>query len=437
MNTSVVILAAGAGTRIKSKTPKVLHTISGYPLLYHIIKQAQTISNDINIVLYHDNKMIKDEISKHFTNLKFHIQDHQNFPGTGGAIKNINFQNEKVLVLCGDMPLVQKEDLEMFLGHEEDAVMSVFKTPNPKGYGRVLMDESDHVLKIVEEKDANEDEKLVQSVNAGVYLFDKACITKLLPKLKNDNAQKEYYITDLISLANENGLKVKAIYVNEERFMGINTKAQLATAETLMQRCIKENLMNEGVLMRLPETIYIDARAKISGECVIENGVSILGESVIENSIIKTNSVVEDSVIKNSDIGPMARIRPQSEILDTHIGNFVEVKKSTLKGVKAGHLSYLGDAEIDEGTNVGCGTITCNYDGVSKHKTIIGKNVFIGSDTQLVAPVSVEDNVLIAAGTTVTKNLNSGVLAINRAPLKQVDGYYERHFGKKDETSEK
>jgi bifunctional UDP-N-acetylglucosamine pyrophosphorylase/glucosamine-1-phosphate N-acetyltransferase len=183
--------------------------------------------------------------------------------------------------------------------------------------------------------------------------------------------------------------------------------------------------------MRLPDTIYIEEGVEISGESILENGVSVLGNSKIINAHIKTNSVIEDAIIQNSDVGPMARIRPLSELYETHIGNFVETKKAILKGVKAGHLSYLGDCTIDEGTNIGCGTITCNYDGVKKHQTIIGKNVFIGSDTQLVAPVKIEDDVIIAAGSTITKNIAQGSLAITRAPLKVIAGYFYKLFGEK------
>lgn len=188
--------------------------------------------------------------------------------------------------------------------------------------------------------------------------------------------------------------------------------------------------MEQGVLMRLSESIYIEADVSIEGESVLENGVSLLKGTSLFNAHIKANSVIENSTIKNSSIGPLARIRPLCLIEDSHIGNFVEIKKSTLKGVKAGHLSYLGDAVIDEGTNIGCGTITCNYDGKGKYQTIIGKNVFVGSDTQLVAPVSIADDVIIASGTTVTKNIPKGALAINRAPLKIVEGFFYKFFGK-------
>ena len=196
-----------------------------------------------------------------------------------------------------------------------------------------------------------------------------------------------------------------------------------------MQTRIRAYWMSEGVIMRLPSTIYIDSRATFEGECIIENGVSIIGNCDIKNSHIKASSVVENSKLSNSDIGPMARIRPDSDITDTHIGNFVEIKKSTLNGVKAGHLSYIGDASVDEGTNIGAGTITCNYDGKSKYKTIIGKNVFIGSDSQLVAPITIPDDVMIAAGTTVTKDPSSGDLVLSRTPQKSIASFFYKFFG--------
>ncbi len=214
--------------------------------------------------------------------------------------------------------------------------------------------------------------------------------------------------------------------------MGVNSKYQLAKAEELMQQKIKKAFMEAGVIMKLPETIYIESDVIIEGESIIENGVSLLKGSRIINSHIKTNSVIEDSIVENSQVGPMARIRPKSILKESKIGNFVEIKKSTLQGVKAGHLSYLGDSLIDEGTNIGCGTITCNYDGKAKYQTIIGKNVFVGSDTQLVAPVIIEDDVIIASGTTVTKNIKKGSLAINRAPLKVVESFFYKFFGKEE-----
>ena len=426
MNISIAIMAAGLGTRMKSTIPKVLHEISGFEMLYHIIKEAQKISDDIHVILYHQAPLVEAKMRQYFSNIHFVIQDHKNFPGTGGAIRGLKPLYERLLVLSGDMPLLEASDMEKFTHFDADIVMSTFTCKEPFGYGRVLMDAEFSVKKIVEEKDANEEEKAVKTVNAGVYCFKTSFLENNLTKLTNANAQNEYYITDLIPLSKS----VKALLVDESTFMGVNSKYHLSLAENLMQQRIKRRFIEQGVLMRLSESIYIEADVCIEGESVIENGVSLLKGTRLFNALIKANSVIENSTIKNSSIGPLARIRPLCLIEDSHIGNFVEIKKSTLKGVKAGHLSYLGDAVIDEGTNIGCGTITCNYDGKGKYQTIIGKNVFVGSDTQLVAPVSIADDVIIASGTTVTKNIPKGALAINRAPLKIVEGFFYKFFGK-------
>jgi len=287
------------------------------------------------------------------------------------------------------------------------------------------------VEKVVEDKDATAEEKKVTRVNAGVYLFDRSFLNEFLPKLSCDNAQGEYYITELIELAIKAGKKVAFVDVDEEAFMGVNSKKELSIAETVMQRRIRDFWMQEGVIMHLPETIYIDTRVRFEGECEIESGCVIKGNTVIRNSTVYAHSVIEDAVIEDSTVGPMARIRPQTVLNDTHIGNFVEIKKSTLNGVKAGHLSYLGDATIDRGTNIGAGTITCNYDGINKYQTVIGKNVFIGSDSQLVAPVTLEDNTMVAAGTTVTDNVPTQALAISRTAQRNVAGFFHRFFHKK------
>jgi len=428
MKLSIAIMAAGLGTRMKSSIPKVLHEISGFEMLYHIIKEAQSISDDVHVILYHQADLVKEKMNRYFSNIHYHLQDHAHFPGTGGAIRDINARHKHLLVLSGDMPLVEAKDMQNFTHFDADIVMSAFTCKEPFGYGRVIMDTHYSVLRIVEEKDANDEEKKIHSVNAGVYLFKTSFLKENLCKLTNHNAQKEYYITDLIPLAHD----VKALFVDEKTFMGVNSKYHLSLAEELMQERIKRRFMEAGVTMRLPQSIYINADVIIEGESILENGVTLLKGSKISHSHIKSHTIIEKSNVIHSSIGPMARIRPDSHIEDSHIGNFVEIKKSTLKGVKAGHLSYLGDASIDEGTNIGCGTITCNYDGKGKYKTIIGKNVFVGSDTQLVAPVSIADDVIIASGTTVTKDIPKGALAINRAPLKIVEGFFYKFFGKKD-----
>ena len=428
-NKSIIILAAGAGTRMKSEKPKVLHEISGKAMLYYSIKEALKLSDDITVVLYHQAQRVQNEMEKYFENINYVIQDHANYPGTGGAVMGITPKYEQTLVLNGDMPLIQSEELKKF-DIDATIVMSVLELDSADGYGRVIV-ENGNVKKIVEQKDASEVELAVTTANAGIYQFETKFLLENLPKLSNANAQKEYYITDLIEMAINEGKTLKPLAVNEENFKGVNSKVELADAEVIHQNRIKKEFLKAGVIMRLPDTIYIQEGVEIEGESILENGVTLLGNTKIVNSHIKTNTVIEDSVLIDSDAGPMARIRPGSELNSTHIGNFVETKKAKLNGVKAGHLTYLGDCEIDEGTNIGCGTITCNYDGVSKYKTIIGKNVFVGSDTQLIAPVTLEDNTMIGAGSTVTQDVKSGQLYTTRAKKRAVEGYFYKHFENK------
>jgi bifunctional UDP-N-acetylglucosamine pyrophosphorylase/glucosamine-1-phosphate N-acetyltransferase len=427
---SIVILAAGKGSRMKSPKAKVLHTICGKEMLYYIIKTSRKISDDVTVVVAHQKESVVKLMSSYFNDINFVTQDAENFPGTGGAMKNISVKNEKVLVLNGDMPLVTAASLEGFLESKSDIVMSIFDLQNPDGYGRVIIKDG-HVEKIVEQKDASLAELNVTTVNAGIYAFSKQILERYIPKLSNNNAQKEYYLTDVISMARADGLNITPLLVDEERFKGVNSKKDLSDAEVIMQERIKTSHMESGVIMQLPSTIYIEEGVTFEGECIVENGCRITGNSKVINSHIKAHSVIEDSIVKNSDVGPLAHLRPASNLEDTHVGNFVEVKKSTLKGVKAGHLSYIGDATVDEGTNIGAGVITCNYDGIKKYETIIGKNVFVGSDSQLVAPVIIEDNVMIAAGTTVTSGrVESGALAISRTKLRTIENFYHKFFKK-------
>lgn len=428
---SIVILAAGKGSRMKSTKAKVLHNISGKPMLYHIIKASLELSDDVSVVVAHQKEAVIEQMSKEFDSITYVTQDADNFPGTGGAMMGVKPKNAKVLVLNGDMPLITSAALHGFLDSNADIIMSIFDLQDPSGYGRVIIDENNQVQYIVEQKDANALELKTSTVNAGIYAFSKTLLEKYIPLLSNDNAQKEYYLTDLIAMAKKDNLSISPLLVDEEHFKGVNSKKDLADSEEIMQDRIKTKWMQAGVTMELPSTIFIESSVEFEGESTIENGCRITGSSRIIESHIKAGSIIEDSIVKNSDVGPLAHLRPASDIEDTHIGNFVEVKKSTLKGVKAGHLSYLGDAEIDEGTNIGAGTITCNYDGINKYKTIIGKNVFIGSDSQLVAPVTIEDDVMIAAGTTVTSStVERGSLAISRTKLRLVKDFYYKFFKK-------
>ena len=429
---SVIVLAAGLGTRMKSQKAKVLFELCGEPMIIHILKKAYEISNDVSVILHYQFDEVKSAVLAHFPNAKIYKQDHERFPGTAGGLKEVEIRGAKTLIICGDMPLVKSAELRKLCEGDAEVNLSVFSARDPFGYGRVIT-RGGEILKIVEQKDASEEEKAVKDANAGCYCFKSEALKQILPQIKPDNAQKEYYLTDAIKIAKDMGLKCAAVWVDEQSFMGVNDKLALSIAENLMQNEIKENLMKQGVLMRLPQSIYIDDRAKFIGECELQENVSIIGPCVIESSLIKSGCVIEDSIVKNSDIGPMAHLRPKCEVIGTHIGNFVELKNAKVNKIKAGHLSYLGDCEIDEGSNIGCGTITCNYDGKKKYKTIIGKNVFIGSDTQLVAPVRVADDVIIAAGTTVTSDVPSGALAISRTKQTNKDGFFHKFFRSEDE----
>jgi len=432
---SVVILAAGKGTRMKSTKAKVLHEICDEPMLYYSIKESLEISNDVTVITGHQNEQVQEFINNKFSNITIVEQDLKNFPGTGGALKNINPKYEKVVVLNGDMPLVSAQTIKSFENSEATIVMSIIDMKNPDGYGRVITNEHGHVQKIVEQKDANEQEKTVTTVNAGVYSFRTSFLVENIAKLSNDNAQKEYYLTDLIGMAKERNLSIDAITVEKDEFMGVNSKKDLSEAQEVMLERIRQSWMKSGVTMNLAHTIYIGTHVEFENECEVQSNVWISGKTKISSSLIKSGTVIEDATIIESTVGPMARIRPLSKLNGCGIGNFTEIKKSKLNGVKAGHLSYIGDAEIDEGTNIGAGTITCNYDGKKKYKTIIGKNVFVGSDTQLVAPVTIEDDVMIAAGSTITSGtIKKGSLAISRTPMRQVSGFFYKFFGVKNDS---
>ncbi|EAH7654629.1 bifunctional UDP-N-acetylglucosamine diphosphorylase/glucosamine-1-phosphate N-acetyltransferase GlmU [Campylobacter jejuni] len=429
MKTSILILAAGLGTRMKSEKPKVLQELCQKSMILHILEKAFAISEDVSVVLSHQKERVEKEILEHFPKTQILEQDLINFPGTAGALKGFTPKNEKVLILCGDMPLVEKTSLEALLQSEGELSLAVFNARDAKSYGRVII-KDDQVEKIVEFKDANEEERKVSVCNAGVYVIESKLLAQILPLIDNHNAAKEYYLTDSIFLAKKQDASIKAVFVDEDEFMGINDKFELNIAQNLMQEKIKKHWMKQGVIFHLPQSTYIGMDVEFVGECEVYENVRIEGKSKIINSIIKSSSVIENSIVENSDVGPLAHLRPKCELKDTHIGNFVECKNAKLNGVKAGHLSYLGDCEIESGTNIGCGTITCNYDGVKKHKTIIGKNVFVGSDTQFIAPVKIEDDVIIAAGSSVDCNVESGVLFINRAEKKLIKDYFYKKFQK-------
>lgn len=430
-DTSIIILAAGFGTRMKSSKAKVLHELCGIPMIVHILKSAYEVSDDVAVVLSHQLEEISAVIKKLYPKTKIYRQDITNYPGTAGALRDIEFSGKKTLVICGDMPLITAKEISSLAKEDGDIALSVFKAKEPSNYGRVVMSGS-AIKKIVEQKDASDEERKIELVNGGCYAFKTDVLKRLLPLISNNNNQKEYYLTDTIELATKNGLVCKAVIVDELNFMGINDKFSLSVAEEILGNRIKKELMLNGVKFRLPATTYIDARAKFSGECVVEENVTIIGKCELDNVTIKSGTIIENSKISNSKIGPLAHIRPNCDIKNSAIGNFVELKNAKLNGVKAGHLSYLGDCFIDEGTNVGCGVITCNYDGKAKYQTKVGKNVFIGSDSQLIAPVTVEDDVIIAAGSTITSDITKGSLAISRVKQTNKEGFFYKFFKAKE-----
>lgn len=406
-----------------SSTPKVLQKIANKTMLERIIKVALDLSDDVSVVLYNKADEIENFIKMRFENIKIFTQDFKNYPGTAGALMACEFNKKRTLVLNGDMPLVQSKDLEGFLSIKNGLGLCVLDLDNPSGYGRVII-KNGSVVGVVEEKDATKEQKKISYVNAGVYSFDSQFLRSFLPKLTNNNAQKEYYITDLIALASD----ISPIFGDKNSFLGVNSKLELALAEEILHKRIRQKHMTNGVRLIAPQTTIIDDDVVFEGECEVGANCVVEGKTLIKNSTLKSHCVVESAMIFDSTIGPFARIRPSSIIERTHIGNFVEVKKSHLVGVKAGHLSYLGDAYIDDGTNIGAGTITCNYDGKQKHKTTIGKNVFVGSNTEIVAPVVIEDEAIIGAGTTITNNVPKGSLAISRVVQTNVANFFKKFF---------
>jgi len=446
MSLSVVILAAGKGTRMKSSTPKVLHKLANKPLVEHVYDTAKELGAEEVVVIYgHGGEQVM-ETCKHF-DAKWVEQKEQ--LGTGHAVMqafdSINLNNN-VLVLYGDVPLTKKETLEDLLDGSEGKVglLSV-NLENPFGYGRILRNADNEVTGIVEQKDASEEQQKIQEVNTGILSCNGETLKQLLNNIDNKNSQGEYYLTDIFELAQKDNIQIKTAQPKASyEVEGVNNRLQLGTLERIFQRNIANELMTNGVALADPARIdirgnanisndvYIDINAVIEGDVKIGTGTNIgpncviINSTIGENVNIKANCVLENAVVeKNCEVGPYARLRPETHLSkNAKIGNFVEIKKANIgEGSKVNHLSYVGDTEMGKNVNVGAGTITCNYDGANKHKTIIGDNVFVGSDSQLVAPVNIADGVTIGAGATVTKDVAEDMLVISRSPQKTISGW--------------
>jgi len=446
MPLSVVILAAGKGTRMKSSIPKVLHKLANKPLVEHVYDTAKDLGAEEVIVIYgHGGDQVK-ESCKHF-DAKWVEQKEQ--LGTGHAVMqafdSVNLNNN-VLVLYGDVPLTKKETLEDLLDDSEGKVglLSV-NLDNPFGYGRILRNDKNQVTGIVEQKDASDEQQKIQEVNTGILSCNGETLKRLLNNIDNKNSQGEYYLTDIFELAEKDNIEIKTAQPESSyEVEGVNNRLQLGTLERIYQRNIANELMTNGVALADPARIdirgkaeisndvYIDINAVIEGNVTIGSGTNIGPNCVIINSIIgenvniKANCVIENAVVENNcEIGPFARLRPETHLSkNAKVGNFVEIKKTNIgEGSKVNHLSYVGDTDMGKNVNVGAGTITCNYDGANKHRTVIGDNVFVGSDTQLVAPVNISNGVTIGAGATVTKDVAEDMLVISRSPQKTISGW--------------
>ncbi len=444
---SIVILAAGKGTRMRSSLPKVLQPLAGKPLLAHVIDTAKRVgAAEICVVYGHGGEHVQSAFPD--DQLGWALQEPQ--LGTGHAVQQAMPQvaeGNTVVIVYGDVPLVTPETVRQLAAAAAGGKLGLLTVDaeNPQGYGRIIRDTAGNVLRIVEEKDATDEQLRVAEVNTGLLACSADKLNPWLDALKADNTQEEYYLTDVIAAAVADGVAVEAVKASSEtEVMGINDKIQLAQAERALQLRLVRELMKAGATVVDParvdirgsvmvgSDVFIDVNAVFEGKVelgdnvVLGPNVSIKNTKIAAGTHIHANSVLEDAMVgANADIGPFARLRPNANILDgARVGNFVEIKNTTLGlGSKANHLTYLGDAEIGAGVNVGCGTITCNYDGANKHKTVIGDNAFIGSGVELVAPVTVGEGATIGAGSTIGGNAPAGELTLERAKTRTISGW--------------
>lgn len=439
MSLGVVILAAGQGTRMKSSLPKVLHRLANKPLLGHVIDCARELQPDRIVVVYgHGGEQVRSAFAD-ADDLQWAEQSQQ--LGTGHAVQQAlpHLQGvEKVLVLYGDVPLTRTDTLSDLVNQTADGFGLLTVTlDDPSGYGRIERGPNGEVLRIVEQKDANADQLAIQEINTGIMLIPASRLQSWLEALGNDNAQGEFYLTDVLAMAVDEGFVVQVAQPDDPmEAEGVNNKRQLAALERAYQQRVTNSLMDAGVTLRDParfdlrgslthgQDCVIDVNVVVEGDVTLGNNVSVGANTVLRNVVIGDNvNILENCVLEDakvgadSNIGPFARLRPGAELVGgAHIGNFVEIKKSVVgQGSKVNHLSYVGDSDIGAGVNIGAGTITCNYDGVNKHKTVIGNNAFIGSNTALVAPVSVGDGATIGAGSTISKDAPEDSLTLTRA----------------------
>ncbi|EOD78145.1 N-acetylglucosamine-1-phosphate uridyltransferase [Grimontia indica] len=446
MNFSAVILAAGKGTRMYSNLPKVLHTLAGKPMVKHVIDTCSSLgAKNLHLVYGHGGDAMKAALAEESVNWVLQAEQ----LGTGHAVNQAAPEfsdDEQVLVLYGDVPLISEQTIENLLDAQPDGGIALLTVvlDKPAGYGRIIR-RNGPVVAIVEDKDATQEQKLIKEINTGVMVATGRDLRRWLNEVKSDNAQGEYYLTDVIAIAHDEGRAVEAVHPESAiEVEGVNNRIQLARLERAYQAAQAEKLLESGVMLRDPARfdlrgqlqcgtdVEIDVNVVIEGSVTLGDNVVIGAGCVLkdceidDNTVVRPYSVIEGaSVGEDCTVGPFARLRPGAELVeDAHVGNFVEVKNARIgKGSKANHLTYLGDAEVGERVNIGAGTITCNYDGANKHKTVIEDDVFVGSDSQLVAPVTIKKGATIGAGTTLTSNVEEGQLVITRAKARAIDGW--------------
>ena len=444
----VIILAAGQGTRMKSATIKILHRAAGRPIIDYVLDLARAVSPRPPImVVGYQRDSVRAAVGDR---ARFAVQEEQ--LGTGHAVlqaAELIDTGRKVLILSGDVPLTQPETLQRLLeehAHSRNALtLLTMHVPGGGAYGRVVRDPDGSVLRIVEVKDATDEDKEIEEVNAGIYLFNSEHLFDNLRKLSTNNAQGEYYLTGLIAILRGAGQRVGAVMTEHWiEAIGVNSRAELAMVETAIQQRVIRKLMDDGVTFRNPSTVVIDStvsigndtviypfvtiegKTRIGSRCVVEPGVHLTNVTVGDDVHLKSGTVAEDAVIEDqATVGPYAHLRPGTRLgRQVKVGNFVETKKAVFgDGAKASHLSYIGDAEVGADANIGAGTITCNYDGVNKHKTVIEEGAFIGTDSQLVAPVRVGKGAYVGAGSTITMDVPPDALALSRVPQRNIEGW--------------
>ncbi|MCW8328241.1 bifunctional UDP-N-acetylglucosamine diphosphorylase/glucosamine-1-phosphate N-acetyltransferase GlmU [Photobacterium sp. SDRW27] len=446
MNFSTVILAAGKGTRMYSNLPKVLHTMAGKPMVKHVIDTCLSLSsNHIHLVYGHGGEQMQQALASESVNWVLQAEQ----LGTGHAVDQAAAHladDEKVLVTYGDVPLISQKTIENLLEAQPTGGIALLTVllEDPIGYGRIIR-KNGPVVAIVEQKDASEEQKLINEVNTGVLVANGGDLKRWLSLLSNDNAQGEYYLTDIIAIAHNEGRAIEAVHpMNTIEVEGVNNRVQLARLERAYQQMKAEKLLEKGIMLRDPsrfdlrgelqcgQDVEIDINVIIEGKVTLGNNVivgagSVLKDCVVaDNSLIRPYSVIDNAIVgADCTVGPFSRLRPGTELLDNaHVGNFVETKNTRLgSGSKANHLTYLGDSEIGNRTNIGAGTITCNYDGANKFKTTIGDDVFVGSDTQLIAPVNIAQGATIGAGATINKDVGENELVITRVKPRAITNW--------------